>query len=69
MYYFSPQTATLVLHLHICISVYASLQSAVLQRTAAQRDRWRAEITVDGVSDTEFIHSPIYVDFQLVQVG
>ena len=28
----------------------ASLQSAVLQRTAAQRDRWRAEITVDGVA-------------------
>ena len=24
MYYFSPQTATLVLHLHICISAYSS---------------------------------------------
>ena len=28
----------------------------MLQRTAAQRVRWRAEITVDGVSDTEFIY-------------
>ena len=39
--------------------VMRSLQSAVLQREAAQRDRWRAEITIDGVPDTEFI-SPIY---------
>ena len=29
-----------------------SLQSAVLQRAAAQRGGWRAEITVDGVPDT-----------------
>ena len=37
-----------------------SLQSAVLQRTAAQRGGWRAEITIDGVLDTEFIYSPVY---------
>ena len=32
------------------------LQAAVLQRTASQRDRWRAEIKVDGVPDNEFIY-------------
>ena len=40
------------------------LQSAVLQRTAAQRDRWRAEIAIDGVpvvSDCVCAH--IYVDY------
>ena len=31
------------------------LQSAVLQRTAAQRDRWRAEITIDGVPDQVYL--------------
>ena len=32
-----------------------SLQSAVLQRTAAQCDRWRAEITIDGVPDQVYL--------------
>ena len=36
-------------------SIRDSLQSAVLQRTAAQRDRWRAEITVDGVPDHVYL--------------
>ena len=39
----------------MCTILARSLQSAVLQRTAAQRDRWRAEITVDGVPDYVYL--------------
>ena len=35
--------------------VYLSAASAVLQRTAAQRDRSRAEITIDGVPDQVYL--------------
>ena len=41
--------------LHVQTQNGAGLQSAVLQRTAAQRDRWRAEIVIDGVPDHVYL--------------